>query len=169
MSMPNAPSQDTGFRLTGKHVLAIILAFFGVTIAVNGFFISAAVRSFPGEDVPRSYVQGLHYNETLAEREAQAALGWRASADFVVVGAQPVVEVRLIDRNGAPIDGASLTGELRRPAEQASDAVLVFEGVGDGRYRAAAGELQAGRWEVRARAERGEDSFDLRGDLQWLP
>ena len=41
---------------------------FGVTIGVNATFITLAMRTHPGEDVPRSYYQGLNFNDTLAQR-----------------------------------------------------------------------------------------------------
>ena len=72
----------THFQVRGWHVLTALLAFFGAIIAVNIAFAVIAVRSFPGEDVRRSYVQGLQYNDTLAERRVQQALGWQASADL---------------------------------------------------------------------------------------
>ena len=63
----------------GWHVLVLIVLFFSVTIGVNATFITLAMRTHPGEDVPRSYYQGLNYNETLARRHEQAELGWSAT------------------------------------------------------------------------------------------
>jgi hypothetical protein len=48
--------------------MAMLLTFFGVVIGVDVAFSVLAVRTFPGEDIRNSYVQGNHYNETLAER-----------------------------------------------------------------------------------------------------
>ncbi len=73
-----APEGSSGFRITGWHVLAGMILFFSTIIAVNAVFISLAVQSFPGEDQRRSYVQGLEYNDVIAQRRAQAALGWTA-------------------------------------------------------------------------------------------
>ena len=71
---------DIGKELKGWHVLLIMLGFFGVMFAVNGVFLYHAITSFPGEDVKKSYVQGLNYNQTLSARASQADLGWRAEA-----------------------------------------------------------------------------------------
>ncbi|MEO1305623.1 MAG: FixH family protein, partial [Pseudomonadota bacterium] len=73
----SAPSEKT---LKGWHVLLIMLGFFGIMFAVNGVFLYHAITSFPGEDIKKSYVQGLNYNDTLAVRAAQAELGWQAEA-----------------------------------------------------------------------------------------
>ena len=73
---------ESKFRLKGWHVLAGMIAFFGVIFSVNAFFITTALRTFPGEETRRSYVQGLAYNDVIAERQAQAALGWSAAVNL---------------------------------------------------------------------------------------
>lgn len=155
------------FEIRGWHVLAALLAFFGVVIAVNAAFIVFAVGSFPGEDVRRSYLQGLEYNQRLAERRAQAALGWQADAAMVAAdnGARIVVELRT--RDGAPIQGASLRGELQWPTAARFDRDLRFEEAGEGRYVAPLGELPAGRWRLRAHAQRGDGALDFESELRW--
>lgn len=153
------------FQIRGWHVLAAMLAFFGVVIAVNVIFAIYAVRSFPGEDVPRSYVQGLRYNETLAERRAQAALGWQASASLARGGEGAVLEVLLRTREGSPLDGAQITGELEWPTTSQFDRGLVFRQAGPGRYVADLGALRDGRWRLRARAERSDGALDFEAEL----
>lgn len=157
----------TTFELRGWHVLAAFLAFFGAVIAVNVVFAVYAVQSFPGEDVRRSYLQGLQYNDTLAERREQAALGWQASAALRDHDGGAVVEVTLSTRDGAPIDGATLVGDLQWPAASQFDHNLAFEPAGDGRYLARVGELRGGRWRLRASAERGGDALDFESELRW--
>ncbi len=73
-------AQRESSKYAAWHVLAAMLAFFGASSPSMSAFAAIAVRSFPGEDVRRSYLQGLHTTDTLAERRTQAALGWRASA-----------------------------------------------------------------------------------------
>ena len=63
-------------RLTGKHVLIILLSAFGVVFAVNGFFAYSAIHTLSGEQRGASYEAGLHYNATLAEQRAQEELHW---------------------------------------------------------------------------------------------
>lgn len=155
------------YQVRGWHVLAAMLAFFGAVIAVNTAFIVYAVRTFPGEDVRRSYLQGLNYNETLADRGAQAALGWRASAALVPLDHGVEIEVILRARDGAPVTGANIVGELQWPTTDVFDRALAFEPVGDGRYRARVGELDAGRWRLRAQARRDDVAFDLEAELTW--
>lgn len=155
-------------QIKGWHVLAAMLSFFGAVIAVNVIFMVFAFNSFPGEDVRRSYLQGLAYNDTLAERQAQAALGWRAAAELrpSITGAELIVIMR--DRDGAPLDRLTLSGELRRPADDSMDRALEFVSRGDGAYAAALGELPPGDWRLRARATDSDSgALDFESELPW--
>jgi len=155
------------FEIRGWHVLATILGFFAVIIAVNVTFAVYAIRSFPGEDVRRSYLQGLRYNDTLAERRTQAALGWRASAELREDGDGALLEVVLNTRDAVAIESATLTGELEWPTNSQLDRALIFESQGGGRYAARLGALHAGRWRLRARAEQGSAALDFESELTW--
>ncbi|PZO53846.1 MAG: ferredoxin [Alphaproteobacteria bacterium] len=157
------------FEIRGWHVLTAILLFFGAIIAVNVTFAVYAVRSFPGEDVRRSYLQGLRYNDTLAERRAQAALGWQAGAELRSDAEGAVLEVVLGAGDAAPIDGAALTGGLEWPTSAQFDRALTFEPQGNGRYVARLGTLTPGRWRLRARAERGDGALDFESEITWRP
>lgn len=159
-----------GFTLRGLHVLLALLAFFGAVIAVNVVFALEAIRTFPGEDVQRSYLQGLHYNDTIAERRAQAMLGWRATATLGAAAHGASLSVTLSDRSGAPIDGVSISGELERPADARFDRQLVFSPEGGGRYAAQLEELPPGLWRLRAHAQDdGGGSLDFESEMIWRP
>jgi nitrogen fixation protein FixH len=155
------------FEVRGWHVLAVILAFFATIIAVNVTFAIYAVRSFPGEDVRRSYLQGLRYNDALAERRAQAAQGWRAGVVLRGDAADALLEVRLTSRDASAIDDAALTGALEWPTSSQFDRALTFESLGDGRYVARLGELTPGRWRLRARAQSPAGALDFESELTW--
>lgn len=155
------------FELRGVHVLFALLAFFGAIVAVNVVFAVAAVQTFPGEDVPRSYLQGLRYNETLAERHAQSAQGWRAAAGIERVREGAALSVTLRTSDGAPIDGAALTGALMWPADSRRDRFLSFVQSGAGRYVANVGDLPVGRWRLRARAETETGALNFESELTW--
>lgn len=153
--------------LRGWHVLATMLGFFGLVIAINIAFAVAAIRTFPGEDVTHPYIQGLNYNMTVAERRAQRELGWGAAAAFYRTNEGAVLEVDLRTRDDAPLTGANLEGALRWPTDAARDRALTFEELGQGRYRARLGALSEGRWQLRAHAARGHDSLDFDSELIW--
>jgi nitrogen fixation protein FixH len=146
----------------GWHVLVIISAFFAVTIAVNVVFMTMAFRTHPGEDVARSYMQGVNYNDTLERRREQAELGWTARLN-VVDGA---LLIAVLDPAGGAVDGLSLGGILAHPTDTGLDCPLAFVGQGDGRYSAPLDCAPGDRWQVRVRHE-GEPPFELEQAL-WL-
>lgn len=156
------------FELRGGHVLAGLLLFFAAIIAINIAFAVAAVRTFPGEDERRSYTQGLHYNDVLAERRAQAERGWRARSELARTSSGARLIVHLADRAGAPIDDATINAVLRWTPNESGDRSLSFTPIGDGAYAAELGELSSGRWDLRARAEdRNGRALDFEAELIW--
>lgn len=158
------------FEVRGWHVLAAMLLFFGAVIAVNVAFAVIAVRSFPGEDVRRSYLQGLRYNDAIEARRTQAALGWRAEAQLVPSDAGAMLQVRVLDRGGVPLSNVSVTGVLQRSTDARFDRALAFTPTGDGRFVATLGDIAPGRWRLRARAD-GENgrARDFEAELTWSP
>ncbi len=155
-------------EVRGWHVLAMLLAFFGAVIAVNVGFAIVAVRSFPGEDVRRSYLQGLQYNDTLATRRAQAALGWRASAALNANARAILVEVNLTARDGRPLANLVLDGALQRRTDARLDRDLAFEQIAPGHYVARVDGLPPGAWRLRARAEDARGgALDFESELTW--
>ena len=163
----HAESGGHGFVLRGWHVLAGLLTFFGIVIAVNVVFATAAVRTFPGEDEQHPYIQGLDYNQTLHERRIQAAVGWKAETALTGDEAHAMLVIGLRTRDGTAIDGADLTGELRWPADAGRDREVVFHALGEGRYAAALGRLSPGQWRLIAHAQGEGGSLDFESDLSW--
>lgn len=160
-------SQDRDFVLKGWHVLAGMLSFFAVVIAINVAFAVVAVQTFPGEDVTHPYLQGLNYNETVAERRSQSQIGWRAVAALRHTAAGDVLEVELRAREGAPLNDAHVDGVLRWPTDSRRDHALVFAPVAPGKYVARLGVLPEGRWQLRARATDGANALDFEADMTW--
>jgi len=152
-------------KLKGWHVLLIMLGFFGVIFAVNGVFLYHAITSFPGEDVKKSYVQGINYNRTLAARAAQAELGWRAEAGLQ----DDTIVFRLTDADAQPLSNYTVIGELRRLAMQDADQVLAFRAAPSGEYFAPSGALGAGQWRLRISVlDRADDTVLFKVDKTLL-
>ena len=107
-------------EIKGYHVLIGLLVFFTIIIAVNAIFLTQAVRTFRGEDEPRSYIQGINYNDTLERREAQAELGWTAVSRVGAAG----VRLEITDADGQGVTGLMMEARLR---QQFGDSALQFE------------------------------------------
>jgi len=117
-----SPSSKTKGELTGRHVLLAVIAFFGVLICINGVFIYAAVGTFRGEDVARSYRQGLDYNQTIEARRDQAALGWSAEIQTETLENEiRQITVVLTDALGQPVAYDQIEGRLRHPVDSSLD------------------------------------------------
>ncbi|MBW8812947.1 MAG: FixH family protein [Caulobacterales bacterium] len=161
-----APAADvaaSGFRLTGWHVLAIIVAFFLVVIAVDTSFAVIAYRTHPGEVSVTPYEDGLVYDREIRQMHAQEALGWQAAA-----AAEPGrVVVQMRDRSGAPIRGLKIAGKLERPATEAGRLVAQFSEVSPGVY-ASRVPAAPGAWDLSAEAvDGGGRVFKLERRLTW--
>lgn len=148
------------FTITGWHVLAAVVAFFGVVIAVDSAFLIAAYRSHPGQVSVTPYEDGLAFNREAARRRAQAALGWTA----VVAPSAGILVVELRDADNAPVTGQKLSGLLRRPATEAGEFRLTFSEASPGRYVAQV-RPAPGAWDATVRSEKG--AFEAERRLTW--
>ena len=144
-------------KLTGRGVLLVLLGFFGVIFATNAIFITAAVRTFRGEDEAKPYLQGVEYNRTLARRAEQARLDWRASiGDQRLSSGAVLLTIDVSQRDGRAPKGLSLTGELRHPADEHRDRTLQFAETAPGHFEALLRDVSPGRWEMVVNNNRDE-------------
>lgn len=132
---------------TGRHMTAILVAFFGVVIAVNVLMARYAIGTFGGIVVENSYVASQHFNRWLDEAKREDALGWRAKVARRQDGRLAV------DLEGAPAS-ATLSGEARHPLGRAPDRALAFTATGDGKF-VSAEAVPLGRWTIRLEARAG--------------
>ena len=130
-------------ELKGGHVLAMIIAFFGVIIAVNLVMAYFANSTWSGLVVENGYVASQSFDENLAKARAQEALGWKVDFSHD----KDSVKVTLADAKGANIDTLTLTGKLQRTVTDKEDQQLAFGWMGSGTYVAPA-RLAPGLWEV---------------------
>ncbi len=139
----------TAKGFTGWHMTAIMVAFFGVVIAVNFVMASDAVRTFGGEVVENSYVASQRYNGWLAEARAQEREGWRADP-----AVRPDRRLALnVGRGTQAVDGARVTVIAQHPLGTLPDRTLQFAtGATAGQYLSDA-PLPAGRWLLRITIE----------------
>ncbi|HUS55004.1 MAG TPA: FixH family protein [Thermohalobaculum sp.] len=125
--------------LTGRKVLLIAVAAFGVIIAANLTMLLAATGTFPGLVVANSYVASQGWDR---KANAQRALGWTAAADYSV----GTLRVAMTGRDGAPLVGLNVVAVVGRPASDSADIRLeLAEGADD---YAAPLVLLPGRWRV---------------------
>ena len=118
--------------VTGRHVLIGLCIFFGIMFVANGFLVYYAVSTFSGGDRPSPYRSGLNYNETIAEAEKMAALGWSAQMDYDRSAGR--LTLRLTGAEEAPVTGLKLSGTVSRPAASHEDRNVIFREWQEGVY-----------------------------------
>lgn len=147
-------------QFTGKHMAAIMVAFFGVVIAVNVLMARLATSTFGGVVVENSYVASQHFNTWLDEAKAEKALGWKALVERT---GSDRVEVRLRDAAGRALGGVKLSAVAEHPLGLRADETLAFRESAPGIYEA---PLPAGRWRLRLAARARGREWRTVGDVQ---
>lgn len=132
-------------RISGGHVLTILIGFFATVVAVDGFMIYQAVSTFGGIETDDAYRKGVAYNESLARDARQSLLGWKD--DLEVLGAQHRLQVGLSGKDG-PVAGRRVVAMLGRPATNRFDVSLELAETSPGVYEAALPEVGEGTWIV---------------------
>lgn len=139
---------------TGRHMTMILVAFFGVVIAVNLVMARAAIGTFGGTVVDNSYVASQNYNDWLAQGRAQRALGWNAALSRDAGG---FLLVTLTASGTALTDASAVTATVRPPLGRAEVQTVRFIALDEGRYRSDQ-PIGTGRQDVKLTVVRGTDS-----------
>lgn len=147
-------------QFTGRHMLVIMLAFFGVIIVVNLIMATFATRTFGGVIVDNSYVASQKYNDWLAEARAQRAAGW--SGELTLDADRRPLLVASLD--GGSLAGAQVSAIARHPVGREANITLRFDEVSPGVYRADA-PLPAGRWNLHITAARDGRAYRMSEDM----
>lgn len=141
-------------EFTGWHMLAIMVAFFGVIVTVNITMAVLANRTWTGLVVKNSYVASQQYNGELAAAKTQRARGWKSSLTYTDGG----FSLTLGDRLGEPVILPELRLAFGRPATESQDGEIALRHVGRGLYR---GEqvLAPGVWAIRVTGGEGANAW----------
>jgi len=146
----------TGFRLTGKHVLAMLIAFFGIIFAVNGVLVYLAQTSWTGLMKGNGYEASIKYNKEAEKARKMLAKGWRTQ---ILVPRDGRVMIELKDKAGQPLSGLVAKVKIGRPVGERDDREFAFRDNGAGRY-VIPEPLKPGAWKLWAEFFRG-------GELVW--
>jgi nitrogen fixation protein FixH len=141
-------SQPRAF--TGRHMLGVMVAFFGVIITVNLTMAAFAWTSWTGLVVKNSYVASQEFNDRAKAGREQAALGWQGELAYE----KGELRYRLVSANGAVVAATGVEVALGRPAYEAEDTTVALSPTGDGSFGGDIA-LADGQWIVRLSAEAG--------------
>ncbi|WP_394271024.1 FixH family protein [Qipengyuania sp.] len=128
-------------EFTGRHMTAVMVAGFGIVIAVNLLMAALATSGFGGVVVDNSYVASQKYNGWLETARRQQQLGWDAVATREGGGRIALATT------GVP-ETATITAELRRPLGRPETTRLAFDAAAPGRY-VSRQPVAPGRWIAR--------------------
>jgi nitrogen fixation protein FixH len=155
-----ADGQDKDGRLTGRHVLAILLLFFAVVGTVNFVMVRYALLTFRGEVQDNPYEAGLAFNREIDAAQAQAARNWRVEGVVRRTdGGRAELDLSAQDARGEPISGLTITGGLAAPADKRLDRPFAFEEARLGFFVGTV-DAPAGQWDLNIELSRdGERLF----------
>nr|WP_187973040.1 FixH family protein [Aquibium microcysteis] len=146
-------SSPSSGEFTGRHMLLVMLAFFGVIIAVNVTMATLANTSWSGLIVKNSYVASQHFNAQARAARAQTALGWTGTMGY----ADGTFRYTLADAGGAPVRLDASQAFFRRPVDDRHDETIPMEPAGRGTVSGAV-DLKDGIWIVEIAAAAGLDA-----------
>lgn len=135
--------------LTGRKVLFMLVAFFGVVFGVNFWMAKLAIDTLPGTEVDSAYSASLGYEKEIAAARDQDARNWKVDAHVqrgVDGGATLQVEAR--DGSGKPMSGLKFQGRFERPTDRRADQPVGLTEVGIGVYRGSAALIAPGQWDL---------------------
>jgi len=145
-------------EFTGRDMLLVLVAGFGIVVAVNFYMAGKASSSFSGVVVENSYHASQKFNEWLDEAERGQELGWEASLIRSDTG---YLEIETV---GVPT-GARVEAELRRPVGERQSIVLDFSQLDETRFRSDL-ELEEGRWIARVKISNGDDRWAFESEIK---
>jgi len=165
---------------------ALIVIFFIVLFALDGLLVVISQQGLPEpvadlllpkhrqQDKVRSVFPGVVardyqkkeslYNQYLEQVERQEQRGWQVSKGWLEqpqAGEDNVFQVRVTERDGAPVEFAQVSGVFQRPADSRLDQVFAMQEIQPGLYRAEIGLPQPGLWNLVLQVRRGEQLHEL--------
>lgn len=154
--------------LTGGHVLSLVVGFFTIIFAVNGYFLYSALSTYTGLVANEPYRKGLAYNSRIAADERQAGLGWQ---DDIRLSRTGDISVTLKDQAGQPVSNLLIVATIGRPATAGFDRKIDLAERQSGDYVATTVAIPDGQWivsiEARTKADTPDPIFRARRRL-WL-
>ncbi len=132
------------FRLTGWHVLAMLVAFFGVVFAANFYMAYLSQKSWTGLLPGNGYEASIKYDKEAARVRAMLAKGWKT---HLLVRPNGMVAIKVEDNKGRPVTALKATAQLGRPASDREDRTVTLKETKVGVY-AIDEPLKSGAWRM---------------------
>lgn len=130
-------------EFTGRHMLMVMLAFFGVIITANMTLVWFASGSWSGLVAKNGYVESINFKDKQAAVERQRLIGWKSK--LRVEGGHLAFSIK--GAAGKPVAGLVISAKVGRPVTEISDVKISFSEANPGEYIARAPK-ESGQWLV---------------------
>lgn len=144
------------------------LAILIIVLMVNFFMVSMAIVTNPGMVNSSPYKRGANYEAIMAERNAEALLGWQITIAWPELKEKAKTNLVLtaLDKEGQAIVADSVELYAYRPSDLKDDFVLKFVATNvPGRYQTEVSMPKKGKWVWIAEVKHGNDKNSISGEL----
>jgi len=138
--MKPSPADQPG-EFTGRHMLMIMVSFFGVVIIANVTLAVNASRSWTGLVVENSYASSQTFDKDTAAIQTDALKDIHPQIQL----AKGLLSVKINKLNGDPVPVTNAKLTVGRAVSATTDRTFPLTNVGPGAWSAPA-ELAAGNW-----------------------
>jgi nitrogen fixation protein FixH len=139
----------------GRHWPLLLVGLLAAGVSANVYLLIRATGDPSFSVEPDYYAKAVAWDAHLAQMGRNEVLGWRSEVDADARG----VLVRVADRDGRPVGGATVTFEAF-PMARGNQIVRGALGeTADHAYRAEIPLSRRGMWEFRLSVLRGGDTF----------
>lgn len=159
---------DTWHKPWRNPFVIFWLAILIIVLIANFFMVSMAIVTSPGMVNASPYKHGANYEAILAERKAEALLGWQLSIAWPELqeGQPNVINLVARDKEGKAIVADSVELYAYRPSDLKEDFVLKLLPVGEaGNYQTRVTMAKKGKWVWIAEVKRGNEKSSISGEL----
>ncbi len=135
--------------LTGRMVLFMLIAFFGVVFGVNLTLAKFAIDTLPGTEVDSAYSASLAYEGEIAAARKQNERGWKIDAhvERATDGVANIL-VNARDAQGSPLAGLAFSSRLERPTDRRGDREASLIEAESAVYRGKVADVAPGQWDL---------------------
>lgn len=130
---------------------ATLVGFFLVLLTVDSTIIHLAENGFPGTVSHDFQEKEALYNDYLEKRHKQKQQNWTVKKGWLETvrrGDKSIFQIEVNDKQGTPVNGATLSGEFLRPSDSSLDQVFEMSEVSVGRYQAELIMPVSGEWQL---------------------
>lgn len=158
---PEAVAHIPDQRRVGRRWIAFVAALFLLQVGAVVVMISIATRDRSFALEPDYYQKAMHWDESAQLQRASARLGWSLALEVEPQNANgtQVVSAIIRDREGNPVQGATVTAEWFHHARARERHLAEFVAGPDGSYAAPLVFSRSGLYEFRLTAKRGDETY----------